>query len=1135
MKRINIDIETFSSVDLNQTGVYKYAESPDFEVMLFGYSIDRGPKIVIDLTRGEKIPQEILDALEDPEIEKYAYNASFERVCLSHYLAQQGKDYGTGHYLDPNGWHCTRVQGATWGLPLSLAECGRVLDISDKKLDTGKELISYFCKPCAPTASNGGITRHMPVYDERDESIAEEEVLMLLNEAEAKGEKPKLTDMQKWTLFKYYNKRDVIAEEEIGIILDKREELLAAQKITLQPGEDPDFHKKNNEFEYKAYVLDQKINDRGVRIDIDLAEKAIDASKQFEKDAKSIIIDITGVANPGSNVQMLEWLNANGVYNPITIGTLVQALAEVRDRSPLEDNYYQKIVRAIQANVANKDRYLDFNNIGKLLSDESTHPEIKELFKLKSLAKDVMADLLSDKYLKLLPEDVQEVLQLKKQISKTSVKKYETMIKCACSDGRARGLFQFYGAPKTGRFAGRLIQLQNMSKNKDDDDKTAEVRALLKEKGYDGLLTLDKPVPEILSELVRTAIVPDKGYKFADADYSAIEARVLAWLANETWRLKAFADGQDIYCASASQMFGVPVEKHGQNANLRQKGKVAELACIAEGSLVLTDKGLIPIENITTDMKIWDGLKWVSHEGLIYRGEKRVITYENLTATEDHLVFVEGKEEPVPFGVAAKCGMHLTKTGIGGKAIRLGEDYQCRNSATEEISKKILCFNFLSGLRIHPMESFREFGTRFKCWMSKLLSAQNRYPVLAYETYNGCERSLCKSEKSSISGIWRAWNYIRFYKSDRGLSVFNTTLRDSRKIFRNRSDKQQFRILSGKSSLCNAPAKSTKLSKNSIERISLGILALCRKYSSAQISKRLFSRRNNQTSSISCSTKKKKLETNTNTVRVYDIRNAGPNHRYTVSGVLVHNCGYGGGVGALRAFGADKMGLTETEMQEIISSWRKASPNIKNYWYKIDSALKDVTDDVELEGSDKPTGSRPEGRLERVHTFKLTDERGDSALMMRLPSGRCLAYPNMREDPKYGLVYDGIRNGKWDFNKIYGALGVENITQATARDILVAAMLKLEDKGYHTIMHIHDEVVIEIPEDRSIEQLQEICNIMGTLPEWANKGGLLTPAEGYVADFFLKSDKCDAKSQLNIEAEATLEATEEQEFEQMFS
>ena len=824
MKRINIDIETFSSVDLNQTGVYKYAESLDFEVMLFGYSVDRGPKIVIDLTRGEKIPQEILDALEDPEIEKYAYNASFERVCLSHYLAQQGKDYGTGHYLDPNGWHCTRVQGATWGLPLSLAECGRVLDISDKKLDAGKELISYFCKPCAPTASNGGITRHMPVYDERDESVAEEEVLMLLNDAEAKGEKPKLTDMQKWTLFKYYNKRDVIAEEEIGIILDKREELLAAQKITLQPGEDPDFHKKNNEFEYKAYVLDQKINDRGVRIDIDLAEKAIDASKQFEKDAKSIIIDITGVTNPGSNVQMLEWLNANGVYNPVTIGTLVQALAEVKDRSPLEDNYYQKIVRAIQANVGNKDRYLDFNNIDKLLSDESTHPEIKELFKLKSLAKDVMADLLSDKYLKLLPEDVQEVLQLKKQISKTSVKKYETMIKCACSDGRARGLFQFYGAPKTGRFAGRLIQLQNMSKNKDDDDKTAEVRKLLKEKGYDGLLTLDKPVPEILSELVRTAIVPDKGYKFADADYSAIEARVLAWLANETWRLKAFADGQDIYCASASQMFGVPVEKHGQNANLRQKGKVAELAC-----------------------------------------------------------------------------------------------------------------------------------------------------------------------------------------------------------------------------------------------------------------------------------------------------------------------GYGGGVGALKAFGADKMGLTETEMQEIINSWRKASPSIKNYWYKIDSALKDVTDDAELEGSDKPTGSKHEGRIERVHTFKLIDERGDSVLIMRLPSGRCLAYPNMREDPKYGLVYDGIRNGKWDFNKIYGALGVENITQATARDLLVAAMLKLEEKEYHTIMHIHDEVVVEIPEDGSIEQLQEICNIMGTLPEWANKGGLLTPAEGYVADFFLKSDKCDAKSQLNIEAEATLEATEEQEFEQMFS
>ena len=827
MKRINIDIETFSSEDLNKVGVYKYAESPDFAVLLFGYSVDHGPKIVVDLTAGEKIPDEILAALEDPNIAKYAYNASFERICLSHYLGANGRDYGTGKYLDPNGWHCTKVQAMTWGLPGSLAGSGAALDISDKKLDAGKELIAYFCKPCKPTAANGGITRHMPVYDPRPDDIAEAEVLALLEEHDAKVLEAKktgkavpklpLTDMQKWTLFKYYNKRDVVAEEEIGQILDAREETLRDYHITLNPGEDPDFYDAAVEREYRAYCLDQRINDRGVKLDIEFVKQAIKANAEYNKDAISIMKEITGLENPNSNTQLIGWLTEQGVMGPVQVKTIRDQIASLATPTAAESALLRKLNAA-----PNEKSFIGQSTAHKLVDSDQISPTVKALFSITSLDKASRELLLDENYIKSLAPEIKEVLELKEQTSKTSVKKFETMLECACSDGRARGLFQFYGASKTGRFAGRLIQLQNLSKNVDDDEKTAEIKELLKTKGYEGVAGLDKPVPQILSELVRTALIPDDHCKLADADFSAIEARVLAWLANVQWRLDAFANGEDIYCASASQMFGVPVEKHGANSHLRKKGKVAELAL-----------------------------------------------------------------------------------------------------------------------------------------------------------------------------------------------------------------------------------------------------------------------------------------------------------------------GYGGGVNALKRMGGDKMGLTDDEMEEIKQKWRKASPEIPDYWRRIDAAMSDVAsgtstydpfssmDDVVNEKNDLPLDGRVEPRTERVHTFILPNRSGrptdNGILMMRLPSGRYLAYPNARVTPE-GLVYDGTigTTGKFGGVKTYGAIGVENITQATARDILVNAMLEMEARGIPVIAHIHDEVVCEVDEKEPIKTLQEICDIMANLPDWANNGGLLTPAEGFVADFFLKSDRCDAKSDVRL-------------------
>lgn len=472
MKSLSLDLETYSDVNLAKCGVYKYAESPAFEILLFGYAVDGGPVQVIDLAQGETIPEEILDVLTDDTVTKWAFNANFERVCLSRYLTDLGRSLDPfydqhplsqecARFLNPAGWKCSMVWSAYLGLPLSLEGVGAVLNLDNQKMKEGRELIRYFCIPCKETKANGGRTRNLPPHAP-----------------------------EKWNLFKSYNKRDVEVEMAIQQRLQKYP---VPEKV------------------WEEYHLDQEINDRGIAIDLELARQAVAMDAQSRESLMAALKKRTGLENPNSVLQMLDWLEQHGM-------------------------------------------------------------------KTDSLGKKNVQELL-----KTAQEPLRSVLLLRQKLAKSSVKKYQAMEMTACKDGRARGMFQFYGANRTGRFAGRHIQLQNLPQNHLPD--LSEARELVRQGNYEALDMLYESIPDVLSQLIRTAFVPRKGMKFVVSDFSAIEARVISWLAGERWKSEAFAAGKDIYCSTASQMFGVPVVKHGINGNLRQKGKIAELACGYGGSV----------------------------------------------------------------------------------------------------------------------------------------------------------------------------------------------------------------------------------------------------------------------------------------------------------------------------------------------------------------------------------------------------------------------------------------------------------------------------------------------------------------------------------------------------------------------
>lgn len=465
MKTINIDIETFSSINISKSGIYKYVESEDFEVLLFAYSIDGGKTEIVDIANGEELSEEIIQALLDDNVIKWAFNAQFERICLSRFLKLT-----KGTYLNPKSWRCTMIWSAYMGLPFSLEGVGKVLGLEKQKLIEGKDLIKYFCVPCTPTKSNGFRNRNFPYHDRI-----------------------------KWKTFKTYNIRDVDTEKEIQCKL---------MKFPV-----PDFI-------WEEYNLDQEINDRGIKVDLDFVNRVIALDEKVRTKLMSELQILTELENPNSVVQLKGWLSEQGVET------------ESLDKK-----------------------------------------SVKELIKVTK-------------------GEVSKALALRMQLSKSSIKKYQAMKDVACEDNRCRGMFQFLGANRTGRFSGRNVQLQNLPRNTMKE--LFEVRSIIKNRDGDILELLYDNVPDILSQLIRTAFVPKENMKFYVADFSSIEARVIAWLAGETWREELFKKGGDIYCMSASQMFGVPVVKHGINGELRQKGKIAELACGYGGSVgALTAMGAL--------------------------------------------------------------------------------------------------------------------------------------------------------------------------------------------------------------------------------------------------------------------------------------------------------------------------------------------------------------------------------------------------------------------------------------------------------------------------------------------------------------------------------------------------------------
>ena len=465
---ITIDIETKSDKDISKCGVYAYTDTPYFDILLFAYSIDEQPVQVVDMANGEEIPESILAALADENVVKRAFNVNFERVCLSKYLRKNYPQYfqsysidedTVGDFLNPESWHCSMIHARTLGLLLSLAEVGKVLGIEQQKMTEGKALVKFFC---VPYDTVDGVPQFHNPKDYPD----------------------------KWEIFKAYNKRDVGAELEID------------RRLSRFPVPD---------FLWKEFYLDQEINDRGILVDMQLADKAINLDAKAKEELTAEVQKLTGVENPNSVYQLLDWLETQG-------------------------------------------------------------------YKSDSLGKTQVLELI-----KTAKEPVKSVLQMRLQLSKSSVKKYTAMKNTACSDNRARGMFSFYGASRTGRWAGRNVQLQNLPQNHLPD--LTEARELVKYSSFEDIQMLYDDVPDTLSQLIRTAFIPRQGMKFIVADFSAVEARVIAWLAGEEWRMKAFANGEDIYCASASKMFGVPVVKHGENGHLRQKGKISELACGFGGSV----------------------------------------------------------------------------------------------------------------------------------------------------------------------------------------------------------------------------------------------------------------------------------------------------------------------------------------------------------------------------------------------------------------------------------------------------------------------------------------------------------------------------------------------------------------------
>lgn len=959
MRVLWCDIETYSSVNLPTSGVHKYCESPDFAILIFGYAFDDDPVKVVDLACGEKLPVEVYEALWDPEVEKRAHNAAFERTCIA---AQYGR------YCDPSQWFDTMILAASCGLPASLGAVGAAIGLPEDKakMKIGEQLIKEFSIPCRPTKKNGERTRNLPEHDPEN-----------------------------WSLYKDYNQRDVETERTICKRLLRWRPIRSEQVL---------------------WCLDQTINDKGIRVDVNLAEQAIRIGGEYREKLMDRAVELSGLENPNSTAQVKAWL------------------------------------------------------------------EEQEGITVSSLNKKVIADVVAG----LSEHKSKEFMSLRTEFSKSSVKKYEAIARGVCEDQHIKDTFQFYGAARTGRWAGRRLQLQNLPQNHLEDLDLA--RQIVSDGDGETLELLYPNVQSTLSELIRTALIPEEGHRFIVADYSAIEARVIAWLAGEQWRLDVFENGGDIYCASASQMFKVPVVKHGVNGHLRQKGKVAELACIAKDQLVLTDCGLVPIQEVTTGMKVWDGENWVSHGGVVFKGIKEVIEYEGLRATEDHLVWVEGKSRPICFGTAAESGAHVVETGDGREAIRLGGDYK-PTEAVEREDESLLGSDQVYRMRERTVVGPRKSPKRKKPWLSVLFPAKES-PDVAVQEDERSKAEMRESGEHHVPGVRGPWYSLLLPECKRSLPVHDVSW-SSESESRDRQNRYERELRTRESPMGHPFRELFKSTKERLERVGSEVLALYKRCCSQEAVSWRDAGTDHRGRQAYRREQGEELAYDREPVEVYDIRDAGPNHRFTVSGKLVHNCGYGGGIGALKAFGADKMGMSEEDMAETIEHWRAASPHICAFWKDLErAAIRCVV---------KKTST-----ISTVGHIRFDYE--DGVLWMNLPSGRRIAYWNaeytLNSKGYKSLSYMGVNQTtrKWERIETFGGRLVENCVQATARDCLKESMLALTGAGFDIRAHVHDEVIITEPiGGRTVE---DVCAIMGAPISWAP--GLPLRADGYETPYYKK-------------------------------
>lgn len=772
------------------------------------------------------------------------------------------------------------------------------------------------------------------------------------------------------------------------------------------------------------WQTDLVINSRGVAVDMDLVQGALNIANTSKNSLVKEAIEITGLDNPNSVSQLSKWLENE--------------------------------------------------------TDET----------VSNLQKDTVTRMLERK---LVTGTAERVLQIRQELGKTSIKKYNAIETAVCSDSRVRGLLQFYGASRSGRWAGRLVQVQNLARTYIDANLLPLARKIVKQHDSEKLNLLFGSVMDTLSQLIRTSFIASEGKTLVDADFSSIEARIIAWLAGEEWKLETFKQGGDVYCATASSMFGVPVEKHGVNSNLRQKGKIAELACIAEGQLVLTNKGLVPIEQITLEHYLWDGIEWIQHEGIIYRGEKEVIEYEGLTATADHEVYIEGQSRSIQLGIAATIGAHLVRTGNRGTAIRLGENYIARETLGTQ-SEMLLCSNTMHQLQQRSMANSEQSDARNIKRLSTMLSASSNSEMVR-QKINCCKTTLRESETFRISKLRSKRNQIPFSVNTRRRIMDTSECAEYQSKYGVGQNQQRRELRTRQYSLCNAKNEHGESTDNCFARIQSARVAIRKNDSCSHAGIGNESRSNHSIGEKGSNRETQKLAKYRRKVKVYDIRNAGPRHCFTVSGCLVHNCGYGGSIGALIAMGALDMGIPEEDLQDIVTRWRQTNKMIVSLWYRVEEAAISAIQSqrqINLNGLIFSRESDSENHLD--------------FLTIKLPSGRKLFYAN----PEIGknqwgrpaIIYQGVNQTtkKWTDIETYSGKLVENIVQAIARDCLALTIENLEKAGYSIVFHIHDEVVIECPKDKA--NLDEVTKIMTRPIPWAE--GLPLNADGWVGDFFRK-------------------------------